>query len=156
MQAKLAAERIFSLTDRHSAIDPLDEAGYRPDDMFTTPNEKEHHYNQHSKKHHPKKSSSPQKELDLDIKEESPQRGHKHHHSRKSSMNFLSTERNGDTQSDSDPKVKSSKNEGAEGSKGLEAEKPSSGKKKKKSHHHHKSKVTKPQLVTDEVEDVGD
>jgi len=77
-RAQLAVERIFSLTDRQSAIDPLDEGGERPDDIFESHlGKKGHHHHHHHKKH---KKGSSKKLLHIDDAEDAQQQ------KRKSSM----------------------------------------------------------------------
>ncbi|KAG7369599.1 efflux ABC transporter permease/ATP-binding protein [Nitzschia inconspicua] len=77
-QAKLAAERIFSLTDRTSAIDPLDESGDRPDHIFAPAEKKEHHHSKtHHHHHHHKKKSNSKKRLEVDPIEMDPNRKEK-------------------------------------------------------------------------------
>ena len=137
-KAKIAAERIFSLIDRASAIDPLAEDGDRPDEIFVvTANvevpEDDHHK---KKKHHHKKRASSKKLLqDVD--------GNEKKHKRKSSKKLVT-----DEDLEASPKKKpSSKKLAAKEADDPEVpyqdgeKKPKSGKKKKHhKHHHHKRK----------------
>lgn len=137
-QAKLAAERIFSLTDRPSAIDPLDEAGDRPEEIFSVPGTEERHHHHHSKKHpkkhHHEKKSSTKKLLDADHDDGEE---HKHSHKKKKKP--------------SSQKDVTKEEKEMEAAGDVEEKKPSSGKKKKKRHHKPKDE-TEPEVIDAEVE----
>ena len=103
-KAKIAAERIFSLIDRASAIDPLAEDGDHPDEIFVVTADVtpvgEHNQNKKKHHHHDKKKRASSKKLlkDTDEKEKK--------HKRKSSKKLLTTE-DGETS----PRKPSSKKE---------------------------------------------
>jgi hypothetical protein len=136
-KAKIAAERIFSLIDRVSAIDPLCKDGECLDEMFLSTADVTAIGHHHKKKtpyhhHHKKGSSSPKlgKEVaDAEVTEDQ--------HKNKISMKLM-------IEDDEAMHKKHSSKKSVEEDKGdVEAKKPSIGRKKKQhhKHHHHKEKI---------------